>query len=173
MISFLFSAFVGLKSFVCNRLCFCDYSFTFLMKRDRNHTYFWKYGWYTENERWVCFFFSLSFFSSSGCITPLLCLLLLHPKKNPKLLHFFVTVAAFLTVLLRLTRPKARMTHLHIFHSLDVSLIWVTCVLKWPQSKTPSSVMPGELAANRWHKSTQTPDFGSRGQSEKSVILLK
>ena len=29
MISFLFSGFVGLKSFVCNRLCFCNYSFTF------------------------------------------------------------------------------------------------------------------------------------------------
>ena len=48
--------------------------------------------------------FLLLFFFSSGCITPLLCLLLLHPKKDAKFLYFFVTATMFLTFLVRLTR---------------------------------------------------------------------
>ena len=58
------------------------------------------------------------------------------PKKDPKSLYFFVTATAFLTVLVRLTRPKARLTHLITSPSLALDLTWVTCVFQWPQSKT-------------------------------------
>ncbi len=53
-----FLASVGLKSSVCNRLCFCDYSFTFFIDKDRSHTCFGRMG-SPENERWACFFLAV------------------------------------------------------------------------------------------------------------------
>ncbi len=102
----------------------------------------------SENERWICSFLS---FRSSFPLDALLrcsafcsCTL----KKDPKFLYFFVSATA-LTVLVRLTRPKARLTHLNSSQSLAVGLTWVTCVFKWPQSKTSSCVKTGELGATR------------------------
>ena len=137
---------------------------TFFNEKRQNHTYFWKYGWYWRCMNGGFVSFSLLFFSSSGCITPLLCLLLLHPQEGFKV-----------SVLFRHYRrvshsPKARVTHLHSCHSLAFGLIWVTCVL------CPRARHQVVLSLVNWlplaHKSTQTPDFGICEQSEKSVVLL-
>ena len=96
----------------------------------------------------ACFFLALVllFLFSSGCITTLtLPSALKLLRKGPKFLYFFVTIAAFLTVLLRVTCPKARVKHLHSSHSLAVGRAYVT----WPQSKTSSCVKLGELAGTR------------------------
>ena len=56
--------------------------------------------------------------ASSRSITALLCPLLLHPQEGAKVSFLFVTATTFLTILVRLTRPKAHVTHLHSSHSL-------------------------------------------------------
>ncbi len=74
-----------------------------------------------ENEWWDCIFLALVllflWMHYSAALPSALA-----PKKDPKFLYFFVTATAFLTVLLCLTRPQARVTHLHSSHSLAVGL---------------------------------------------------
>ncbi len=86
MTPFLFSAVVGLKSlFVAVYTSAIITLSPFLMNKDRNHTYFWKYGW---SWKWTIGLFLSHSRSSflSGCITPLRwsC----TPKKGPKFLYF-------------------------------------------------------------------------------------
>ncbi len=77
----------------------------------------------TENEGWVCFFFALVFlFLWMHYSAAVFCALAL-PRSFQSFCTFFVTATAFLTVLLHLTRPKARVTHLHSCHSLAVGMI--------------------------------------------------
>ncbi len=46
-------------------------------------------------------------------------------------MYFFVTATAFLTVLVRLTRLKARVTHLHSSHGSDLSHLCLEMALEY------------------------------------------
>ncbi len=74
-----------------------------------------------ENE-WKGFFLarSCSSFPLDSAVLPSA---LAPPRRiQNEFLWFFVTVTAFLTALVRLTRPKARVTHVNSSNSLAVGL---------------------------------------------------
>ena len=70
------------------------------------------------------------------------------PKKDLKFLYFFVTATAFLTVLVRLTRLKVRVTRLHSSHVLLGLMESLTKCLEMAPGQDVE-VWTGELAATR------------------------
>ncbi len=135
-----FLGFCWVKPFICNHLRI------HVLQETQSHLY--SEEWLVLKMMFEFVSFSLSFVTSSGLITLLLCIWLLQPWEGPTSLLFIVTATPFCIIFLRLTCPKVHVMWLHNLQRLAGGLIRITSDLKCSSRRISSCVKFNELGCH-------------------------